>query len=162
MALNSITLPPTTAAVLDMLSDPRVFDGIGAGRSTARWPWPLPVDSVLAVFDDAAAVPETLGSLQAAGVAAGDIWTVSGESGAGTLRTAFSQRGAIGRLRSLLGGEGEIVAHLIERCERGGAAVLVRQANNQPSIIIEIATRHGARLLRRTGRWLTEWRAPGV
>jgi hypothetical protein len=160
MALNGITHPTMKAGMLDMLSGTRVIDGIGAGRATVRWPWPLPMDSVLACFDDAAALPEALVSLHAAGVAADDIWTVSGQTGAGTLRAAFSQHGTFGRLRSLLGDEGEIAGHVIERCERGGSAVLVRQSNHQPRDIIEIAAVHGARLVRRTGRWISEWMVP--
>jgi hypothetical protein len=162
MTLNSFTYNVMTVRAPESWSGPRVAGGIDSVSASMRWPWPLPMNSVLAIFDDATNLPEALVSLHSAGVAADDIWTVSGQTGAATLQAAFSQRGALGRLRSLLGGEDEIVAHLIERCERGGGAVLVRLSDHQPDDITEIAGRRGARLVRRTGRWLSEWTVPGV
>jgi hypothetical protein len=131
-------------------------------RASILWPWPLPKDSVLAIFDDSAHLPEALRSLHTAGVAADHIWTMSGKPGAAMLQATFSQRGALGRIRSLLGDEDEIVALLIDRCERGGAAVLVRPSDHRPEDIVEIAGPRGARLVRRTGRWLSQWTVPGV
>jgi hypothetical protein len=162
MTLNNLTFDTMAARAHESWSNTRAGGGIDSARASVRWPWPLPMDSVLAVFDDAADLPEALRSLHAAGVAADDIWTVAGEAGAITLQAAFTRRGTLGRLRSLLGDEDEIVAHLIGRCERGGAAVLVRSSNHQPGDAVEIATKHGARLVRRTGRWLSEWAVPGV
>jgi hypothetical protein len=162
MTLNSFTFNAMTVQTPESWSGPRVAGEVDTAQASARWPWPLPIDSVLAIFDDAADLPVALTSLHAAGIAADDIWSVSGKTGADTLQTAFSQRGTLGRLRSLLGSEDEIVAHLIERCERGGAALLVRTPNHQPIDIVEVATQHGARLVRRTGRWLSEWTVPGV
>ena len=162
MTLNSFTLNAITVQTPECWSGPRVAGEVDAVQAAARWPWPLPMDSVLAIFDDAADLPEALIALQTVGIAAEDVWSVSGKTGAVTLQAAFSERGALGRLRSFLGGEDEIVAHLIERCERGGAALLVRTSNHQPGDVVEVSAQHGARLVRRTERWLSQWTVSGV
>ena len=162
MTLNSFTQRPMAAGILDTWTSPRATGSIQTAGTTARWPWPLPVDSVLAVFDDAAALPAVVASLRRNGVPAENLWTVAGAKGAAALHDAFTRRGTLSRLRSQFDSEDEIVAHLIERTTRGGAAILVRRSNQDRSAIADLALQHGARLIRRTGRWLSAWEARGA
>jgi hypothetical protein len=162
MALNSMTQSPMTAGILDTVSGPRVKSRAAARREAVQWPWPLPVNSVLAVFDHPAAAFGVLESLRGAGIAPEDKWIMTGEDGASALRESFARRGALARLRSVLDNEDETVAQLMERTTRGGAAVLVRSPAARTGAVVGIVCKHGARLLRRTGRWLSVWGAHGA
>ncbi|MGD9889677.1 MAG: hypothetical protein AB7R89_22995 [Dehalococcoidia bacterium] len=161
MALNSITQFPMIAGMFDAWSGSRVAGTVEAGGQTTRWPWPLPIGSVLAVFDDPGAAFDILEPLRRAGVTADGVWIVTGTAGAAALREAFAGRGALERLRSVLGSENEILAQLAERCARGGAVVLVRSPVKRTDALAGIVSEHGARLVRRMGRWISEWMVPG-
>jgi hypothetical protein len=66
----------------------------------------------------------------------------------------------LSRLRSALDGEDELAAHLEAWCARGGTVLLASPSRGWTGDAIEALTRHGARLVRRTGRWMFAWTAP--
>jgi len=159
MSTTIMTSPHEARGARGLSAVARIAGMVSAvGGATGRWPWPLPVNSVLAVFDDRAAAMNARAALTDAGIGADDMWQVSGEAGARWLRQTFSERGVPARLLSLLGDEHEIVARLEAMSLRGAAVMLVQAPRGQVRDVLEIVADHQARAVRRTGRWTTEWR----
>jgi hypothetical protein len=117
------------------------------------WPWPLPNDSVLAALADRTALPDLLGTLRAAGVGFGDVWTASGPAGARRLREASARRGLLGRLSALINEEGELLDRIEAWCAAGAELVLVRARRGRMSDVTDALARHGGAVVRRGGRW---------
>lgn len=121
------------------------------------WRWPLPLGGVLAVFGDRASALGALAALRDAGEEPRAIWMASGVDGARRLGETFARRGLFGRLRSLLGDEGEVVSQLQAWSARGATVVLLHPSGRQVGDVLDLLAQHEARLMRSMGRWVTEW-----
>lgn len=130
-------------------------NGVMLGRaSTMRrgWQWPLPINSVVAVLDQASA-PDLLRDLAMESYEV-DIESVSGPAGATAIHNAFERQGIIERLVSHLNGEDE-VAGLLEAEASGGAAVLLLKVDPE-HIPALLSTLHRYRpgFVETNGRWI--------
>jgi hypothetical protein len=160
MAINSITSPVFTGGILSTAADQRTGRAVvGTRRESAPWPWPLPMDSLLAVFHDPASVSAAIPALGDNGAGRGEVWMLSGEGGVRQVRDAFQQHGRFARLRSLIGDEQEIAAQLETWATRGAIVILVRPPRDHLDEVAAALTQHRPRFLRRTGRWLSTWDA---
>jgi hypothetical protein len=158
MQTHHISRPQTIGDVLNTGVRRRSTGAVQvARRETTRWPWPLPVNSLLGVFDDPAQARATLRALSESNGQPLSVWMVSGEDGARRLREPRSQLGLLARLRCLLDGEDELAAQLEAWCARGATVLLVPASDQRPADATAVFTRHGARFVRRTGRWVSAW-----
>jgi hypothetical protein len=120
-----------------------------------RWRWPLPSNSVLAVFEDRATALAAISGLIRAGVEFEEIWTISGVGGAMRLRETYARSGLLARLRSTIADEAEILASLEAWCERGATVLLLRAPHTPLQRIADRCVRYDARRVRATGRWVS-------
>jgi hypothetical protein len=160
MATNNIRVPLANTRILERTTERPGAGMVGALRREAvDWPWPLPVNSVLAAFADRPAALDAARAL-AQGDTMPAVRMASGGYGARRLRKAYHGRGTLSRLRSTLDGEDELAAHLETWCVRGGTVLLASPSREWTGDSAETLTQSGARLVRRTGRWMFTWMAP--
>lgn len=154
MTTNSLTVARMTGGVLDSPALARLTGVVAnARREAGRWPWPLPAGSVLAALDNRGDVLGLTDDLIEAGVDPSGISMVSGPGGARRIREGFAGRGLLSRLSGLVNDEGELVEQLEVWCARGAALVLVGTEADRMDAVAAACSRHGAHILRRTGRW---------
>jgi hypothetical protein len=163
MQMNHIARPMTIGDGVSTGVRRRSTDTVRVTRrETARWPWPLPVNSLLGVFDDPAQALAAMRALvESSEGQSPAVWMASGEDGARRLREARARLGVLARLRGLLDGEDELAAQLEEWCSRGATVLLVPASRERTADATAIVTRHGARFVRRTGRWVSAWAVRG-
>ena len=159
--MNTTVITSTHDAVgrIDRGAVARIAGMVSAvGGKTDRWPWPLPVNSILAVFDDRTSALNVRAALGDAGVEVDDVWQVSGEAGARWLRQTYTRRSILARLLSLLGDEHEIVGRLGEMSLHGATITLVQAGPARMPDVLAIVTDQNARAVRLTRRWTADWR----
>jgi hypothetical protein len=162
MTTNGFLTPFANARVFERSrARPDVGADRGARRQAARLPWPLPVNSVLVVMDSPAQAMAALSALAEREGQVPGVWMASGEDGARRLREARSQLGVLARLWCLIDGEDELGAQVEAWCSRGATVLLVPGFHEPMADATAFFMRHGARFVRRTGRWTSAWAVRG-
>jgi hypothetical protein len=122
------------------------------GRRGLQWTWPLPADCMVAVFDRAADAFAAAGEVEAA--RGGESIVASGVRGADEIRNAT--RGVRGWLGRVFDQEPELRPLLADTAASGAAVLLLSVARTDSAATAALLRARGARLIVRSGLWITE------
>ncbi len=86
--MTARTISSTQIAIQRRDTD-TISPNTGVRGPAGRWPWPLPIGGVVAVFDTRASAVAAISVLAETGDDIGELWMVSGADGARRLEEAF-------------------------------------------------------------------------